>query len=459
MNKKYLYIQTIGCQMNVYDAERMAGVLKPLGYELTPFLESADLIITNTCTIREKAEQKVFSFLGRLDKMKAERPGLIIAVGGCVAQQEGKNIVRRAPYVDLVFGTHAIGRLPLLIEKVLKSRRPIIDIELSDIMDENEFAFKSESDYGISRFVTIMQGCDNFCTYCVVPYVRGREMSRSPDSILKEIRELVSSGVREITLLGQNVNSYGKKEGLCSFAELLRKVSEIKELARIRFTTSHPKDLSEELMFAFRDIDKLCKHIHLPVQSGSDQILKRMNRGYTRREYREKIEQLRRICPDIAISSDMIVGFPGETRKDFEDTLDLMCKVAYDSLFAFKYSDRPLAPARKFSDKVPEQEKEARLEELLELQEQYTLDKHWKMIGKCEWVLTDGLSRKSEKSGQIQWTGRTHDHKIVNFICEDKDFSGRSLKGEMVLIRIEEAHSHSLKGKLLKIRETEGYAA
>lgn len=460
MNKKYLYIHTIGCQMNVYDAERMAGVLQPLGYELTRFPDAADLIIVNTCTIREKAEQKVFSFLGRLSEMKSERPGLLIAVGGCVAQQEGRHIISRAPYVDIVFGTHAIGRLPILSEQAAKGNRPIVDVELSDIVDEKDYALKSAADNSISRFVTIMQGCDNFCTYCVVPYVRGREISRNPESIIQEIKLLVASGVKEVTLLGQNVNSYGSKEGLCTFAELLKKVSEIEGLLRIRFTTSHPKDLSEDLMAAFRDIDKLCKHIHLPVQSGSNSVLKRMNRKYTREIYLEKIIKLRQICPEIAISSDIIAGFPGETRRDFEDTLDLMRKVAYDSLFAFKYSDRPLAPARKFSDKVPEEEKVARLEEILELQEGYTLDKNRSMIGKNQLILTDGLSRKAEKTGETQWSGRTSGNKIVNFICEDNT---GDLTGRMVLVRIEEAHSHSLKGKPIEIWERmvkgEGYAA
>jgi len=443
---KLLHIHTIGCQMNVYDAERMAGGLKTIGYELTPFPESADLIIVNTCAIREKAEQKVFSFLGSLLTLKTKKPDLLIAVGGCVAQQEGRKILRRAPYTDVIFGTHAVGRLPRLIEQAELGIRPVVDIELSEQIEESDFFLKAVSDESISRFITIMQGCDNFCAYCVVPHVRGREISRIPESILEEIRDLVASGVKEVTLLGQNVNSFGKKQCLCSFPELLKMVSRIDGLERIRFTTSHPKDLSEDLMAAFRDLDKLCRHIHLPVQSGSDRILKKMNRKYTRDIYLEKIAKLRQFYPEIAVSSDIIAGFPGETRTDFEDTLELIRQVEYDSLFVFKYSDRPSAPASRFSDKVPDKEKKARLDELLELQGRYTLEKNQKLIGKTEQILVDGFSRKSEKAGEIQWMGRTSGNKIVNFTCN----SDTGLKGKTIPVRIETAFPHSLRGTPVK---------
>jgi tRNA-2-methylthio-N6-dimethylallyladenosine synthase len=456
---KNLYIHTIGCQMNVYDSERIADGLKPLGYESVSSVKTADLIIVNTCAIREKAEQKVFSFLGRLSDLKKKNSDLIIAVGGCVAQQEGKNVLDRVPCVDLVFGTHTIGRLPEMIRRIESRRDRIVDIAISDRVEEicgpiqqtPHTPHLTPHTPHPTSFVTIMQGCDNYCAYCVVPYVRGREMSRHPDDIIREIEGLVKSGVREVTLLGQNVNSYGKKENLCSFAELLARVNDIAGLGRIRFTTSHPRDLSQELMQAFGSLDKLCRHIHLPVQSGSNRILKKMNRKYTRELYLEKVEQLRQICPDIAISSDIIAGFPGETPEDFEDTLNLIRTVEYDSLFAFKYSDRPNAPAARFPDKISEDEKKERLQTVLELQEEFTIQKNTALIGTVQPVLVEGISKRqrSDENSQdtadsVQWTGRTSTNKIVNFAREDEtreDFIGR-----VVHVRIEKGFPHSLRG-------------
>ncbi|MFW5635544.1 MAG: tRNA (N6-isopentenyl adenosine(37)-C2)-methylthiotransferase MiaB [Thermodesulfobacteriota bacterium] len=453
---KYLYINTIGCQMNVYDSDRIATLLTPLGYQRTDTPGRADLVVVNTCAIREKAEQKAFSFLGRLAELKRKRPEMIIAVGGCVAQQEGRQILKRAPCLDLVFGTGAVGRLPRMVARVESRRCRIVDVEMSAEIDEFEYP-QGEADEGIvSRFVTIMQGCDNFCTYCVVPYVRGREMSRRPEEIVQEIEGLVRSGVREVTLLGQNVNSYGKKEGWCSFSELLARINAVSGLARIRFTTSHPKDLSEELMAAFRDLDKLCNHIHLPVQSGSDAVLARMNRRYTRAAYLSKVEQLRRYRPDIAVTSDIIVGFPGEDRADFEATLDLIRTVEYDSLFAFKYSDRPNAPAARFSDAVSEAQKSDRLRKVLDLQESYTLRKHRALIGTTACVLVDGPSKRQEQGetgAGIQWSGRATDNKIVNFTASEEDLSPPpDLTGRQVRVDIEEAFLHSLGGKMI-VRE------
>ncbi len=446
--------------MNVYDSERISEGLRPLGYETTPSLEAADLIIANTCAIREKAQQKVFSFLGRVSRLKRERPGLIVGVGGCVAQQEGEKLLERVPHLDLVFGTHAVGRLPQMIGQIESKRCRMVDVDMCERIDEPLMPCENEAcrpDSGkATGFVTIMQGCDNYCTFCVVPYVRGREMSRRPEDIIREIKALVRSGVREVTLLGQNVNSYGKKEGLCSFSDLLHRVDEIPELLRIRFTTSHPKDLSNDLMDAFRDVDKLCRHIHLPVQSGSDRILRRMNRKYSQKGYLEKVERLRAVCPDIAISSDMIAGFPRETRADFKETLDLMKTVEYDSLFAFKYSDRPNAAAARFPDKIPEDEKLERLQSLLELQAHYTAKKNRAMIGSTERVLVEGLSRKSESIGERhltsdiwhQWTGRTSTNKIVNFVQGDD--SNPILAGQIIPVRIDRALAHSLRGKPLR---------
>ncbi len=479
--------------MNVYDSEQIVRGLRPLRYEMASSVETADLIIVNTCTIREKARQKAFSFLGRLADLKRKKPGLIIGVGGCVAQQEGGRILERMPFVDLVFGTRAVGRLPRIIERIESKRYRIVDVEMSGGPEEPKELAESllgaavqpawalhlsaptapagqagaqagadRDGEKVTSFVTIMQGCDNYCAYCVVPYVRGRETSRPPEKIIKEIRVLVESGAREVTLLGQNVNSYSKKEGLCSFPDLLSLVNEIDGLLRIRFTTSHPQDLSEDLIFSFRNLEKLCKHIHLPVQSGSSRILERMNRKYSRELYLEKVEKLRRACPDIAITSDIIVGFPGETETDFEETLDLVKRVEYDSLFAFKYSDRPNAPAAGLPDKVSERRKTDRLQKLLDFQQHFTIKKNQALVGSTELVLVAGLSKRQSRTGRqkihqaVQWRGRTSTNKIVNFIQGD-DFGGGNGNdndidpGRLVNVRIEEAFAHSLRGKLVSV--------
>lgn len=459
MNHKYVYIHTIGCQMNVYDTSRIISSLQAIGYDHTSIMEKADLIIINTCTVRERAEQKAFSFLGRLPSLKKENPRLIVGVGGCLAQQEGKAIFKRAPFVDIVFGTHAVGRLPARISEIEKNSRKIVDIEFATFI-EPILPSANRTNTPVSGFVTIMRGCDNFCTYCIVPYVRGREISRKPEEILNEIKAYADSGMREITLLGQNVNSYGKKEGLCSFPELLEKVNQIDGISRIRFTTSHPKDLSDNLIHCFSNLDRLCNHIHLPVQSGSNNILEKMNRKYTRELYLEKIEKLRTACPDIAITSDMIVGFPGETDADFQDTLDLMKKVEFDGLFAFSYSDRPHSPSVHFTEKVSEMVKKERLQQLLNLQETYTRAGNKTHVGKIESVLVEGLSKKNPdtepltgatgfpgKADENQYTGRTTSNKIVNFLWKENHLSGHFLTpGEIIHIKITRALSHSLWG-------------
>ncbi len=456
MEPENLYIHTIGCQMNVVDSQRIAGLLKPMDYKIVASPEQADLVVVNTCAIRAKAEQKVFSFLGRLAKLKKRKPDLIIAVGGCVAQQEGKKIIQRMPSVDLVFGTHAIGRLPETISQVKNGHRRLVDTEMAPIIDEFGTPARDGVKGKVSQFVTIMQGCDNYCTYCVVPHVRGKEVSRKPERIIREIRTLVDNGVREVTLLGQNVNSYGIKDGKCSFPELLARVSRVEGLHRIRFTTSHPKDLTDPLIQVFGTVDKLCRHIHLPVQSGANRVLKRMNRRYTRELYLEKIDKLRHRCPDIAISSDFIVGFPGETPGDFRESLDLIQEVGFDSLFAFMYSDRPSAPANRFPEKVPERIKGERLQELLDLQESCNAVKSAAMIGSIQEVLIDGFSKKQglDSAGpldEVQWTGRTSGNRIVNFVCEESDNSLQPIRsGDLVEIRIEKAFSHSLWGKPLE---------
>ncbi|MDJ0721488.1 MAG: tRNA (N6-isopentenyl adenosine(37)-C2)-methylthiotransferase MiaB [Desulfobacterales bacterium] len=456
-----LYINTIGCQMNVYDSDQIERALTPSGYSRTDQLEDADLVIVNTCAIRSKAEQKAFSFVGRLAKLKRRNPDLLVGVGGCVAQQEGEKILARAPHVDLVFGPKAIPRLGRLVERVRLQGLRVVDTEDTDGFEELDLASGFRDDGQVARFVTIMQGCDNFCTYCVVPYVRGRETSRHPDRILEEIRMLVAGGVREVTLLGQNVNSYGLKEDLGSFAELLARVDRVEGLARIRFTTSHPKDLSDDLIDAFARVCKLCPHIHLPVQSGADRVLKRMNRQYTRADYLERIGRLRRARPDIAITSDFIVGFPGETEADFEQTLGLIEAVGFDGVFAFMYSDRSVAPAAQFKGKVEDALKKERLQRLLRHQEVFTLRASKGLIGSFQDVLVEGFSARpglaGDHAGARQWSGRTPGNKIVNF-DQDTDCAGSQNvhPGLLIGVRIEKAFTHSLWGRPVWVEEKPG---
>ncbi len=454
MQPKFFYIHTIGCQMNVSDSERIALSLAPLGYVPAVSADEADLVIVNTCSVRAKAEQKAFSLLGQLAAVKVRRPEMVVAVAGCVAQQEGERIRERAPHVDIVLGTRAIHRLEALLRRLPFQPRPLVDIEMNGLPEAFDAGPAARAAGGVSRFVTIMRGCDNFCAYCVVPTVRGRETSRSPEAILNEIRGLTAAGVCEVTLLGQNVNSYGAKEGHGSFAQLLEQVNAVEGLARIRFTTSHPKDLTPELMHSFARLEKLCPHIHLPVQSGSTRILARMNRRYTREHYLDNVAKLRNSCPQIAISSDIIVGFPGETGTDFEATLDLMQQVEFDSVFAFMYSDRSNTPARHFAEKVPEREKRERLQAVLALQESVTCAKHQALVGSVQEILTEGFSKRpaagtAEQSPRNQWTGRTPGNKIVHFLDADSCADADSIQaGRVVPVRIERALAHSLWGRL-----------
>jgi len=417
----YAYIYTIGCQMNVYDSEKLAAILAAYGYEKTTDLDKADIVVCNTCSIRHKAEEKAFSFLGRFAKIKKKKPNLMTVMAGCVAQQEGERAFQRIPYLDIVLGTQAFSRFGQHIDAVKSGQKRVVDIKESSMIYEALPDTSSFDETQVSKFVTIMQGCENFCTYCVVPYVRGRERSRLPDSIVEEISLLAGAGVREITLLGQNVNSYGQKEGLITFPQLLARINAIDGIQRIRFATSHPKDLSLALIQAIRDLDKVCNHLHLPVQSGSNNILKKMNRGYTRETYIDRILQLKKECPGIALSTDIIVGFPSETLADFNDTMDLLREIEYDSIFAFAYSDRSSAPAAKFPDQVDESEKSERLNRLLKLQETFTEKKNNEMIGKTIAVLVEGKSEKKRDgfdkfAGNMeQMKGRSESNKIVHF--------------------------------------------
>jgi tRNA-2-methylthio-N6-dimethylallyladenosine synthase len=397
----------------------------------------ADLIFINTCTVRDKAEQKAFSYLGRLKTLKRNRPGLVVALGGCVAQQYGEELLVRWPHLDLVVGTHSISNVPAMLARyeATGERQAWVDFsyEFGDEPDGRSRPWQRE----VSAYVTIMRGCDNFCTYCIVPMVRGRERSRPSREIIREVESLVECGVREVTLLGQNVNSYGQGvSGEVNFAKLLQRVAQVEGLLRLRFTTSHPKDLSPNLMRCFADLAQLCPHIHLPVQSGSDYILERMNRGYTRDHYLGLVKELREMREDVAVSSDMIVGFPGETEKDFLMSLRLLEEVRFDGLFSFKYSDRPQTGARLLDGKVEEEIKLERLHRLQSLQERITLEKNEAQEGQTTLVLVEGPSQ----TGGSQLSGRTPQNRVVNFEGSPQ------LVGEEIPILVTVAHAHSLEG-------------
>jgi len=438
------FIETFGCQMNERDSEIMGQLLNRAEYILTSDLNKADVVVINTCSIRGKAEQKAMSLLGRLKHAKKIRPGLIIAVTGCVAQQEGAAILERMGHVDLVIGPQNLQRLPELIRQVELDGIGLVAVEQSTAFSLPSFIPQLESGaLPHKRFVTIMQGCNNFCTYCVVPYTRGREVSRAPDDILAEVRHLVVGGVREITLLGQNVNSYGMdrvEAGFPTFPELLRVVAAEPGVTRLRFTTSNPKDLSPELMRCFTELEVLCPHFHLPVQSGSDKVLKRMNRKYSRAEYLGKVSGLRAARPDMAITTDIIVGFPGESEADFEATMSLLEEVRFHGAFSFKYSDRPRTVSAGFDDKVEETAKAARLGRLQARQQEITMARHREDIGKVMAVMVEGESR----DGAGQWSGRSSTNLVVNF----SGIVGVLAPGAMVQVRIDEACQNSLRGTL-----------
>jgi tRNA-2-methylthio-N6-dimethylallyladenosine synthase len=427
--------------MNVADSELMAQVLGR-EYALTPHAEDADLYLINTCAIRRKSEEKVRSLLGSLKSLKLRRPQLILGVGGCVAQQEGERLLAFAPHLNLVFGTQGVYRLPELVRRASLGERPV-DVALErEIPDLPHYGWSPGK---VQSMVTIMQGCDNFCTYCVVPYVRGREHSRAPEAILDEVAAFLAAGGKEVTLLGQNVNSYGR--GLAAsitFPQLLQRLDGLPGLDRLRFATSHPRDLSPALISSFGQLPTLCEHLHLPVQSGANRILKKMNRGYTREEYLRKVAALRQACPDIALTTDLIVGFPGETAADFKQTLELMREAGFDQAFSFKYSPRPQTPAATFPDQVSEDIKTERLIELQALQDEHTMRSHVRLVGQEQEVLVEGKSKRSRE----ELCGRLRSNQVVNFIGPPE------LLGCLTRVAITAAHPHSLKGRWLKPAST-----
>ncbi|MDQ5899200.1 tRNA-2-methylthio-N(6)-dimethylallyladenosine synthase MiaB [Candidatus Rickettsiella isopodorum] len=436
-----IYIETHGCQMNAYDSESLYNLLSHShGLILTKDPNEADVIVLNTCSIREKAQEKVYSQLGQWRKIKALRAHIIIAVGGCVASQEGAGIIQRAPFVDIVFGPQTLHRLPDMINQVLKKKQTVVDISFPEIEKFDHLpAPRAE---GPRAYVSIMEGCNKYCSFCVVPYTRGEEISRPLDDVLAEIVQLGEQGVREITLLGQNVNDYqGPRHegGIADLADLIRYIATIDPILRIRFTTSHPLAFSERLIQAYADVPKLADHLHLPVQSGSDRVLAAMKRGYTSLEFKSKIRKLRKVRPNIAISSDFIIGFPGETEADFQATLNLVESIGFDHSFSFIYSRRPGTPAAELPDDVSPLVKKQRLQilqNLLVFQGQ-ALSK--KMCGKVHQILVEGPSKKNKEEFQ----GRTENNRVVNFRGHAR------LIGQLVPITITEVLRNSLRGELI----------
>ena len=433
MQKKKVYIKTFGCQMNVYDSERMLRALDS-EYELTPSVHDADLILYNTCSVREKAEHKIMSTLGALKTLKKRKPNVLIGLGGCVARQEGEKLLKKAKHLDLVFGVDQLEELPRLVQQANKER--LVDTSFKEeysFYAVNTIADKKSFDK-VSSYVSIIQGCEKPCTFCIVPTTRGFEKSRRQEEILNEIDSLVDAGTKEIVLLGQNVNAY--KTDSTSFEEL---VESIQNVTRLRYITSHPNDVSEEIIKIHKTHEKLCEHIHMPIQSGSNNTLKRMARLYTKEEYLSKVQHIRREVPDISITSDIIVGFPGETDKDFEETLDAINEAQFDHVFAFKYSPRPGTPSEeKFKDTVSDKEKDERLQKVFKLAKSMALKKNQRFVGKCVSVLVEGPS----KNNKDRLTGRSRNNRIVNFE------GPMSLKGQEVPIHITRAQAVALEGRL-----------
>jgi tRNA-2-methylthio-N6-dimethylallyladenosine synthase len=437
-----LYIQTNGCQMNEYDSDKMRDVLMAShGMEITEIPEEADVLLLNTCSIREKAQEKVFSAIGRWRKIKQKRPDVIIGVGGCVASQEGAAIQKRAPYVDIVFGPQTLHRLPELLNQARSGQQHVVDISFPEI--EKFDSLPEPRAEGAKAFVSVMEGCSKYCTFCVVPYTRGEEISRPLEDVLAEISVLAEQGVREINLLGQNVNAYRGEMAdgeICSFALLLHYVAAIDGIDRIRFTTSHPIEFTDDIIEAFAEIPQLVNHLHLPVQSGSDRILSLMKRGHTRADYLETMAKVKAARPGISLSSDFIIGFPGETDQDFEDTMSLIEEVGFDFSYSFIYSARPGTPAAELPDDISEEVKKARLARLKQRLDEMTMTISESMVGTVQTILVEGVSKKNP----LHITGRTENNRVVNFIGHPR------LAGQFVDVLITEALPNSLRGKMVE---------
>ena len=438
LQKKRAFIGVYGCQMNISDAERMEGQLATLGYERTEDMARADLILLNTCCVRETAEDKVYGKIGEIKHIKRANPALIFGITGCMAQKEGEALIRRAPHIDFVLGTNKVHELKATVRRLESARRgPVVDVLLGDApLPEN---VPIERTGRLSAWVPIMYGCNNFCTYCIVPYVRGREHSRRPEDVVREVEEAAAQGFKEITLLGQNVNSYGKDHKLASFAELLLMVDAVKGVERVRYMTSHPKDLSDAVIDAVRQGRHICPHFHLPVQHGSDRILQAMNRVYRKDAYRSLVERIRAAVPDASLTTDLIVGFPGETEEDFGELLDFLREIRYDAAYTFLYSKRSGTPAATMEAQVEDSVKKERLHRLMEVQNEISLEKNAALKGTVQEVLAEGPSRTDEDV----WTGRTGTNKIV--LWRKK---GQETEGDIVRVRITQPQTWVLKGEL-----------
>ena len=421
--------------MNVADSERMAGLLKKIGYTLTDDAARADLILINTCCVRATAEDKIFGQIGRFKSLKREKPSMILGVAGCMAQKEGENLIKRAPHIDFVLGTGQSSEVARVVQSIELERKHFVDVSnVSGEIPVEVFPLRGGQ---VSTFVPIMYGCNNFCTYCIVPYVRGRERSRKPEEIFSEVAQAVAEGFKEITLLGQNVNSYS---GGMSFAELLTAVDKIHGVERLRFMTSHPKDLSDELIAAIAGGKHICEHIHLPVQYGSDKILKRMNRVYTVEKYLKLVEKIRAAIPNVSLTTDLIVGFPGETEEDFQETLNFLREVKFDAAFTFIYSKRSGTPAATFDNQIDDEIKHRRLEELMAVQNAISLEKNLAFVDSVVEVLVEGASKTDDKI----FTGRTRSNKLILFE------HGSEQAGELVNVKISQAQTWLLKGNVIQ---------
>ncbi|MFW5998323.1 MAG: tRNA (N6-isopentenyl adenosine(37)-C2)-methylthiotransferase MiaB [Bacillota bacterium] len=439
-NTKKYYIITYGCQMNEHDSEKIAGMLEEIGYKKCNNIEKADLIFLNTCTVRENAEDKVFGKVGSLKQYKKKNPDLIIGIGGCMMQTESaaNRIYKKHPHVDLIIGTHNIHKIPELIKNIEKEDHRVYEVWEEEQGLIPDVPSRREGDY--KAWVSIIRGCNNFCSYCIVPYVRGRERSRSPQDIIKEVKSLIQKEVKEITLLGQNVNSYGKDLDLdIDFADLLQKIDKLDNIERIRYMTSHPRDFDQKLIETIKNSNNICEHFHLPVQSGSSRILKKMNRGYTRKQYINLIKNIRKAIPEASITTDIIVGFPGETKNDFQDTLNLVKEIQFDMAFTFNYSPREGTPAADLEEQVPEEIKNERLQKLMKIQNKISHEKNKELVGKNLEVLVEGESKNNPDT----YSGRSRTNKLV-IIPKNKD-----LKGKIVSVKINKVKSWTLYGQVI----------
>ena len=439
-NKKTVCLLTYGCQMNISDSERMAGQLTEMGYTETTELGQADVILINTCCVRESAEDKIHGKIGEIKHLKQSKPRLVFGVTGCMAQKDGDALLKRAPHVDFVLGTNKVHELGNVIREVQASNGHIVDLSAGDAPLPEDM--KVARGGKLSAWVPIMYGCNNFCTYCIVPYVRGRERSRELAEVVREVEEVAAKGFKEVTLLGQNVNSYGKDTNGPDFADLLAAVDRVEGIERVRYMTSHPRDLSDKAIEVIRNSEHICKHFHLPVQYGSDKLLQAMNRGYTTDYYRELVKKIRTAVPDASITTDLIVGFPGETAADFQQMLDFLREIRYDAAYTFLYSKRSGTPAAEMEDQVPQEVKKARLQELMDLQNSISLEINEGLKGQKLKVLVEGPSRTDANV----WSGRTSTNKIVLW-----EKSGSEQAGDLVQVEITQPQTWVLKGRLANI--------